>query len=319
MSLSARSLTGILTPRTSLWARIRSDLARNRQIYLILLPVLAYFAIFYYVPLYGAQIAFRDYSPGKGILGSPWVGLQYFKQFFDSYYFWRLLRNTLLINLYDIVFGFPAPVILALLLNEIRLRSFKRTAQTITYLPHFISMVVVCGMIIDFTASKGLVNSLLGYVGIKPIQFMTEPGLFRPVFVSSGIWQEFGWGSIVYLAALSGIDPELYDAARIDGAGRWKQTLYVTIPCLLPVISIMLILRCGNIMNVGVEKILLLYNPTTYEAADVISSFIYRKGLIENSYSYASAVGLFNSVINFVVLLAVNQASKRMSEDTGLF
>ena len=280
----------------------------------MLLPVLLYYLIFHYQPMYGAQIAFRDFSPARGVLFSRWVGLFHFQTFFESYYFWRLLRNTLLINFYDVLFGFPAPIILALLLNEVRNSAYKRVVQTITYLPRFISMVVVCGLIIDFFSRDGLVNNLLNTVGVESIPFMIEPGWFRPVFVSSGIWQTAGWSSIVYLAALSNIDPQLYEAATIDGAGRWRQTVNITVPGILPIVIIMLILRMGRMMNVGVEKVLLLYNPTTYETADVISTFVYRKGIMEASYSYSAAVGLFNSAINFTLLVLVNRLSRRLTE-----
>lgn len=304
--------------RKSFRSRLQSDFRRNRIIYLMMMPVVAYYFIFYYIPMYGAQIAFRDFSPGKGIYGSDWVGLKNFIEFFKSYYFWRLLKNTFLLNIYDIAFGFPVPIILALLLNEIRVGSFKRTVQTITYLPHFISIVVLSGMIIDFTTRTGLFNSLLGMFGLPPIIFMSEPSWFPTIFVGSGIWQEFGWGSIIYLAALSNIDPQLYEAARVDGANKWQQTMHITLPGILSTIAIMLILRFGRMMNVGAEKVLLLYNPMTYVTADVISTFIYRKGLIENNFSYSAAVGLFNSVVNFILLVTVNKVSKKAS-GTGLF
>ena len=298
--------------------RLGRDLKSNKLIYLMMLPVVAYYVIFFYIPMYGAQIAFRDFSPGKGIYGSAWVGFKHFLEFFNSYYFVRLVRNTLLINVYDIVFGFPIPIILALLLNELRSNPFKRTIQTITYLPHFISIVVLAGMIIDFSSRTGLFNSILGMFGIKPIIFLSEAKWFPTIYVGSGIWQEFGWGSIIYLAALSNIDPQLYEAARVDGANRWQQTMHITLPGILSTIAILLILRFGRMMNVGAEKVMLLYNPMVYETGDVISTFIYRKGLIENNFSYASAVGLFNSLINFVLLLTVNKVSKKAS-GTGLF
>jgi putative aldouronate transport system permease protein len=297
-----------------LWWRIRSDLARNKHLYLMLLPVAAYYVLFHYQPMYGAQIAFKSFSPGRGIWGSEWVGLRHFEAFFRSYYAWRIIRNTLLLNFYQVVWGFPAPILLALLLNELAHDRFKRTVQTVTYLPHFISMVVVCGMILDFFARDGVVNQILSLVGVEPTPFMVRPEWFAFVYVGSNIWQEVGWGSIVYLAALSAINPELYEAARVDGAGRWRQTLSVTLPGIAPTIVIMLILRMGRIMNIGAEKILLLYNPNIYEAADVISTFVYRKGLLESSYSYSTAVNLFNSAINFLMLVWVNRLSRRMTQ-----
>jgi putative aldouronate transport system permease protein len=280
----------------------------------MLLPVVAYYLVFHYEPMYGAQIAFKDFSPGKGIWNSPWVGFKYFKEWFNSVYFWRLMRNTLLINVYDVLFGFPAPIILALLLNEIKSRTFKRTAQTVTYLPHFISLVVVCGLIVDFLTNDGLINNILNALGLESIPFMIKPEWFRTIYVTSGIWQGVGWGSIIYLAALSGVDPQLYEAATMDGAGRWKQTWHITLPCIMPTIVIMLILRLGQMLNVGAEKILLLYNPSTYETADVISTYVYRRGLLEMNYSYSTAVGLFNSIINFLLLVTFNKVSRRITE-----
>lgn len=306
--------TQITIPTTSRWDIIRKDLVKNRYIYIMLLPVITYYIVFHYVPLYGAQIAFKNFTPSKGIWDSPWVGFKYFEEFFNSYYFERLLRNTVLISLYDLIFGFPAPIILALLLNEIKSNIFKRTVQTVTYLPHFISLVVICGMIIDFLARDGLVNNMLNRFGIESIPFMIKPEWFRTVYVASNIWQGIGWGSIIYLAALSNIDPQLYEAATIDGAGRFRQALHVTLPGILPTIVIMLILRLGQMLNVGSEKILLLYNTSTYETADVISTFVYRKGILEASYSYSTAIGLFNSVINFALLVIANFISRKATE-----
>jgi putative aldouronate transport system permease protein len=228
----------------------------------------------------------------------------------------RLLRNTVLLNIYDIIFGFPAPIILALLLNEIRVNLFKRIVQTVTYLPHFISVIVICGMIKDFFSRQGVINSLFGNFGMQSIAFMTEPGWFRPLFVGSNIWTQIGWGSIIYLAALTNIDQELYEAATIDGAKRFRQLLHITLPCLVPTIVVMFILRIGRIMTVGFEKVLLLYNENTYETADVISSFVYRKGILEMSYSYSTAVSLFNSAINFTMLVIFNKICKKISENS---
>jgi putative aldouronate transport system permease protein len=306
--------TQITIPTTSRWDIIRKDLVKNRYIYIMLLPVITYYIVFHYVPLYGAQIAFKNFTPSKGIWSSPWVGFKYFEEFFNSYYFERLLRNTVLISLYDLIFGFPAPIILALLLNEIKSNIFKRTVQTVTYLPHFISLVVICGMIIDFLARDGLVNNILNRFGIESIPFMIKPEWFRTIYVASNIWQGIGWGSIIYLAALSNIDPQLYEAATIDGAGRFRQVLHVTLPGILPTVVIMLILRLGQMLNVGSEKILLLYNTSTYETADVISTFVYRKGILEASYSYSTAIGLFNSVINFALLVIANFISRKATE-----
>lgn len=278
----------------------------------MLLPIIAYYLIFCYYPMYGAQIAFRDFTPRKGIWGSEWVGLKHFKRFFDSVYCERLIRNTLSINVKNLIFGFPAPIILALMLNEVRNEKFKRVIQTTSYLPHFISTVVIAGMILQFTSSEGFVTQFLILLGYKGGNLLYQPNMFQPIYVLSGIWQEVGWGSIVYIAALAGIDAELYEAARIDGAGRWKQMLYITLPGIVPTMVTMFILRLGNIMSLGAEKIILLYNESIYEKADVISSYVYRIGLQQQSYSFSSAVGLFNSIINMLLVLSANKISKKV-------
>lgn len=291
------------------------DLRVNKYIYLMLIPVVAYYVIFLYMPMYGLQIAFKDFSPGAGMWNSPWVGLQHFQDFFNSYYFWRLLRNTLLLSLYDLLFSFPASIILALLLNELRSNYLKRAVQTITYMPHFISIVVISGMMVDFLARDGLINNILVWFGVEPIAFLGESSWFRTIFISSNVWQSIGWGSIIYLSAMSSIDPSLYEAAKVDGASRWKQTFNVTLPGIMPIIIILLILQIGNFMSVGTDKILLLYNSTTYETADVIGTFLYRKGILEANYSYSAAVGLFNSAINFTLLVLANAISRKTSEN----
>jgi len=295
-------------------SRFLREMTKNGELYLIALPVIAYYIIFHYVPMYGAQIAFKDFSPSAGIEGSPWVGFRHFIDFFGSIYFVRVLKNTLVISATSLIFGFPAPIILALLINELRTRRFSRTVQTITYMPHFISMVVICGMIREFTSQAGLISVVLSYFGLPARTMLNDAGLFVPIYVISGIWQGVGWGSIIYLAALTGIDQELYQAASIDGAGRWKQTLHVTLPCLLPTIIVLLILRTGNILSVGAEKIILLYNAAIYETSDVISSYVYRRGLLNSDWSFSAAVGLFNSVVNFILVAFVNWLSRRTSE-----
>lgn len=284
----------------------------------MLLPVVVYFLIFHYQPMYGASIAFKDFIPAQGIMGSPWVGLKHFESFFRSPSSFQVIRNTILLNLYNLIFGFPAPIILALLLNEIRSTRYKRLVQTVTYMPHFISLVVICGIIRDFSAMDGLFNSVRGLFGLEPIMFLAEPDLFRTLYVSTDIWQGIGWGSIIYIAALTGIDQELYEAATIDGAGRWRRMISITLPGIAPTIIIMLIMRVGHMMSLGSEKVLLLYSPIIYETADIISTFTYRKGLLESNYSYSAAVGLFNSAINFVLLVAVNKISRKVS-DTSLW
>ncbi|WJH29372.1 ABC transporter permease subunit [Paenibacillus sp. CC-CFT742] len=305
-----------MSNRQSFRSRFVRDFMMNKYLYIMMIPVIGYYLIFHYGPMYGAIIAFKDYSPMKGILGSDWVGLKHFDEFFNSYYFLRVLKNTLLISLYTLVFEFPAPIILALLINEVRKRTFKRVVQTITYMPYFISLVVICGIITDFTNADGLINRLIMMLGYDGQAMLQKPELFRPIYVLSEIWQRIGWESIIYIAALMSIDLEQYEAAKIDGASRLKQMFHITLPGLLPIITIMFILRMGNMLNVGFEKIILLYNPVTYETADVISSFVYRKGLLEFGWSYSSAVGLFNSVINLVLLISANYISRRVSQNS---
>ncbi|MCL2833548.1 MAG: ABC transporter permease subunit [Treponema sp.] len=297
-------------------ALIRRDFRKNHLVYLLAVLGIAYYIIFHYMPMYGAIIAFKTYRPSLGIMGSPWVGFENFISFFKSIYFSRLVRNTVAISVLELIFAFPAPIILALLLNEIRSRSFKRIVQTITYIPHFISIIVVCGMIMDFFSYNGLINNIITAFGGKPTIFLLDPKYFRPIYVGSGIWQSVGWGTIIYLAALSNIDLELYDAAMVDGAGRLRQAWHVTLPGIIPTIMILLILRIGSLMSVGYEKILLLYNANTYETADVISTYVYRRGLLNGDYSFASAVGLFNSVINFALLISSNKLSNKLTESS---
>jgi len=298
---------------------IARDWQRNKYLYLMLLPVLLYYFVFHYIPMYGSVIAFQDFNPAKGIAGSTWIGFQNFTSFFQSFYFGRLIRNTLAISSLDLALGFPAPIILALLLNELRWGPFRRLVQTITYMPHFISIVVIVGMMVDFTAKDGLFNTLLTQtIGGQPILFMQDPSLFAINYVLSGIWQNIGWGSIIYLAAITTIDPTLYEAAMVDGANRFQQILYVTLPGITPTIIILLILRMGMLMTVGFEKIILMYNPLTLETADVIATYVYRKCILDADYGFSAAVGLFNSVINFVLLTIANRFSRRTS-DTSLW
>ncbi|MDL2233831.1 ABC transporter permease subunit [Ruminococcaceae bacterium OttesenSCG-928-L11] len=308
----------MVEPSASFFSRARRDIKRNRLIYLMALPILAYYIIFHYAPMYGVLIAFKDYSPSLGILGSPFVGLKWFREFFGSYYFTRLLRNTLLISIYSLLWGFPAPILFALLINEVRNKFFKKAVQTITYMPYFMSLVVVCGILVNFTSSTGVITGIVEALGGPKSNLLANPNYFRTIYVASGIWQNIGWGSIIYLAALSGIDPALYEAATIDGAKRFRQILHITLPGIMPTIIILLILNVGNIMSVGFEKIILLYSPPTYETADVISTFVYRKGIVENNYAYSSAIGLFNSVINFLLVIAANKIST-MTTEVGLW
>jgi putative aldouronate transport system permease protein len=276
--------------------------------------------------MYGALIAFKDFSPGRGFSGSPWRGWDadgkfhlelffgHFIRFFNGPYFWRLLRNTFLISFYGLIFGFPAPIILALLLNEVRHSAYKRTIQTVTYIPHFISLVVICGMITDFSLSTGLFNQIIVFFGGERASLLQQPNVYRPLYVASDIWQHVGWGTIIYLSALSAIDPQLYEAAMIDGAGRIRQLFAVTLPSIAPTIVILLILRIGSLLSVGYEKTLLLYNPATYETADIISTYVYRVGLLDANWSYSTAIGLINSVVNLTLLVMANMISRRISE-----
>ena len=297
------------------WIRIvRKDFVLNKVLILMTLPVLAYYIIFHYLPMFGVVIAFKRYMPFIGIWDSPWVGLDNFKAFFTDPYFPRSVRNTLMINFYQLIFGFPAPILLALLLNEVKKSVFKRTIQSVTYLPHFISMVVQCGIIANFFALKGPINDILSLMGMERTVFLMKPEYFRSIYVGTGIWASIGWSSIIYIAALSRIDTELYEAATIDGANRWRQFLAVTLPGIMPMIVIMLILAIGRMMSEGAEKIILLYNPLTYETSDIISSYVYRRGLLQADFSYSSAVGLANSVVNFSLLVLANAVSRRVNE-----
>lgn len=300
--------------KESYFARLWQNVKKHRSLYLMIIPVVLFYLLFCYYPMYGAQIAFRNYSPKKGIVGSPWVGFKNFVDFFKSVYFGRLIQNTLSINLKNLILGFPAPIIFALLLNEVRWIKFKRVVQTVSYMPHFISTVVIAGMVLQFTATDGFITQIMTLFGYPKQNLMLNPSLFQPIYVLSDIWQSVGWGSIIYISAVSGINGELYEAARIDGAGRWKQMLYVTLPGILPTIITMFVMRVGNMMNLGFEKIILLYNSSIYETADVISTYVYRKGLVDQSYSFSTAVGLFNSAINLLLLFAANKLCKRLTD-----
>ncbi|MDI6619307.1 MAG: ABC transporter permease subunit [Clostridiales bacterium] len=288
---------------------------RDKYLWMMILFPLIYYIVFKYIPMYGLIISFENFSPYRGILKGPWVGFKYFIEFFNSTFFWRLMRNTFLLNVYSIIFGFPAPIILALIVNGITAKFYKKSVQTISYLPHFVSTVVVVGMVVNFLSpTTGLINHVLSFFGQKPINFMIMPRWFRTIYIASGIWQEVGWSSIIYLAALSGVDSGLYEAAKVDGANKIQQTIFITLPSILPTIIIMLILRMGNMLSVGAEKVLLMYNPLTYEVADVINTYVYRIGIGNSEFSYGSAVGLFQSAINFILVASVNKISKKVSE-----
>jgi len=295
---------------------VKKDFAKYKLLYLMLLPVLAYFIIFCYLPMYGIVIAFQDYKPRLGIAGSKWVGLDNFLEFFTSAFFGRIVRNTVLLNLYNLIFGFPVPIIFAILLNEIKMTKFKRVVQSITYLPHFITTVIIASIIIQFTNSEGfitrLVNNLTNHTGA----LISDASMFRTIYVVSDIWQSFGWNSIIYLAAITNIDPNLYEAAYIDGANKIRQMWHITLPGILPTVIIMLILACGRIMSIGWEKAFLLQSPLTYETSDIISTYVYRKGFEEMDYSYSAAVGFFNSVINLILLTFANKISRKFGENS---
>lgn len=304
--------------RGSFSARLKKDWRRNKWLYLIMIPVLTYYIIFCYLPMGGIVIAFKNYKPALGIWGSDWVGFKHFISFFNSTFFVRVIRNTLLISLYTLVWGFPAPIILALMLNEVRFCRLRRVTQTISYFPHFLSTVVVCGMLLQFSLSDGLFNQILGLFGVDAKSWLQVPGAFRTIYVASGVWQSMGWSSIIYIAAIAGVDTQLYEAAALDGAGRWQRIWHVTLPTIKPTIVLLLIMQVGKMMSVGYEKIIQLYNPAIYETADVISTYVYRKGLLDSDWSYSTAVNLFNSVINFILVILANQVSKKVTE-TSLF
>ena len=287
---------------------------REWQIYVMLAPMIIWFILFLYKPMYGLQIAFKDYSVFRGIAASPWVGLEHFETLYSNSQFLRAVRNTFLISMLSLIFGFPVPIILALMFNEIINAVYKRTAQTIVYLPHFISTVIIAGIVITaFSPSAGIVNTFLGWFGIEPIYFLTKAEWFRPIFIGSGIWQEAGFSSIIFLAAIAGVNPSLYESAVVDGASRWQMMWRITLPSIMPTIIIMLIIRIGNLMEVGFELIILLYQPATYETADVINTFIYRQGLQSGQYDLAAAAGFFNAVVAFILVMAANTISKRVS------
>ncbi|WP_052737813.1 sugar ABC transporter permease [Bacillus sp. SA1-12] len=305
-------------PKVSFYRKLKKDFQLNKIKYLMVLPVIIYFLIFAYKPMYGLLMVFQDFSPRLGISGSTWVGFENFKRFFADPSAWRIVRNTFNISIWSLVFGFPAPILLALLINEIRNKFFKRVVQTVSYMPYFISIVVLCSLIKFFTQSDGLIPELLSFFGFEKTNLLAEPKAFVPIYVISDIWQTIGWDSIIYLAALSGIDQEQFEAARIDGASKLQQIFHITLPGLKTTIIILLILRMGSLLNMGFEKILLLYSPSTYSVADVISTYVYRMGILNADYSYAAAIGLLNTLVNVVLLLITNRLAKKFT-GSGLF
>lgn len=297
---------------------ILRDLRMNYVVYLMVLPVVAHFLIFNYRPMVGILMAFQDFSIARGLWGSNWVGFDHFRTFFNSIFFSRLIRNTLAISILRLVIFFPLPIIFALCLNEVRNQPFKRTVQTISYLPFFISVVVIASILRDFTSSEGIITQIAMFFGDRGGALIARPEWFRTLFVGQHIWSQLGFSSIIYIAALSAIDQEMYEAAKIDGAGRLKQTWYVTIPGIMPTVVVLLILQMGQLMNVGFEMILLLYSPATFETADVISTYVFRVGILDSNFSFSTAVNLFNSVINFILIFGANMFSRRFS-DTSLW
>lgn len=291
---------------------------KSRDYYLMLLPAVLYVLLFCYAPLYGLQIAFKNYKVSLGVAGSPWIGFRNFTDFFQSYYFVKLLKNTLVLSLYSLAVSFPIPIIVALILNELK-GKFKKFTQTILYAPHFISLVVVVSILnVMLSPSQGVVNTILEMLGMERNYFMANPAYFPHLYVWSGVWQGMGWGAIIYLAALSSVDPSLHEAADIDGATRMQKILHINLPTIMPTIIIMLILRIGNIVSVGYEKVYLMQNDMNIETAEIISTYVYKRGLLDSNYSFSAAVGLFNNVINVILVLLANWISKKVSE-TSLF
>ncbi|MFE5318339.1 ABC transporter permease [Paenibacillus sp. NPDC056579] len=287
----------------------------HRYLYLMLVPALVYYLIFHYIPMYGAIVAFKDFSITKGILGSDWAGFKHFAYLFSQDKFWQVIENTVIISLYRLTFGFPAPIIVALLLNEVRSRLFKQTVQTAIYLPHFISWVILGGLLLNLLSTdNGVINNIIKAFGGEPVGFMSDESYFRSTLVFSMIWKEFGWNTIIYMAALAGINPQLYEAALIDGANRWQRLLHVTLPLMRGTIILLLILRLGGIMEAGFEQIFVLYHPGVYSVSDIIDTYVYRIGLTEGRFSIAAAVGLFKSLINFVLLILANRLARMMGE-----
>ena len=302
----------------TLGQRIAREFKRNKFIYLMLLPVLTYFFLFKYGPMMNIVIAFQDFKIFKGIAGSKWVGVKNFEKFFQLKDCWRLIRNTLVLSIYSIIFHFPIPIILALMINELKNPKAKRVVQTVSYMPHFISVVVVCSLIRNFCSGSGIINTMISTLNSNwsSPNLLTVTGYYRPIHILSSMWQEVGWDSIIYLAALSGIDPQLYEAAYIDGANKWQRITRVTLPGLVPVITVQFIMRVGRVMTVGYEKILLLYNPGIYENADVIATYMYRYGLLNANYSVGAAVGIFNTIISLFILVSVNTIFRRFTEES---
>ncbi|CAN7255507.1 sugar ABC transporter permease [Paenibacillus sp. LjRoot153] len=303
-------------PQQKVNQKRRNHLRQYWDLYLIMVPGILYFIIFKYLPMWGIVIAFQDYSVFSGIWHSDWVGLKHFESMFQNKDFYKIFKNTVLISLYKLLWGFPGPIVLALLLNEVRHVKYKRVIQTLAYLPHFLSWIIVAGILVNILSpTTGVVNEILVFLGMEPVFFMASPQWFRTIIVASDIWKDVGWGAIIYLAALAGIDPQLYEAATVDGASRWKQMRYITLPSLLPTIIILFVLRLGHVLDVGFEQIYVMYNPLVYEVGDVIETYVYRVGLTQSQFSFSTAVGLFKSLIGLVLVIVSNNAAKRMGHE----
>lgn len=297
--------------------RVKKTVRRDWQLMLMCLLPVIYFIVFHYLPMYGVQIAFKDFYASKGIWGSEWVGFKYFKRFFDSYQFWPLIKNTLSLSLLQIVTGFPIPIILAILLNQMKSRRYRSFVQTVTYCPHFISIVVLTGMLYIFLSpSTGIVNQAITLFGGEPKFFLGSPSWFRPIFVLSGVWQNAGWSAIIYIAALAGISPDLYEAARMDGASKWQLIRHIDLPGIMPTVTMMLIMEMGKVMNIGFQKAYLMQNGLNISASEIIPTYIYKIGLIDAQYSYSAAISLFNNIINIILLVTVNKIVQKTSENS---
>lgn len=294
---------------------LKKDIIRDRILYYLLIPFLLWFLVFKYFPMWGIQIAFKEFSLFKGIGGSDWIGFEYFTEFIGSEYFSRVFMNTVIISLYGLIICFPAQIILAIMISEVTRQGFKKVVQTLTYLPHFVSVVVIAGIVTTFLApNSGLINLILEKLGMEKIYFLTNPDYFRGIYTAMNLWKETGFASIVFIAAIAGIDTQLYEAAKMDGANKFKQIIHVTLPGILPTIVVMFIMKVGNLLSVGYETIILLYQPATYEKADVISTYVYRSGLIDGRYDFATAVGLFNSIVALILVIMANKLSKKVTD-----
>ncbi|PNQ80678.1 sugar ABC transporter permease [Paenibacillus sp. F4] len=300
-----------IKPNRKIWNQIK----RDYELYLFLLPIIIIYLVFKYYPMYGIQIAFKDFSPSRGIWGSEWVGFKHFIDFFDSYNFWTIMTNTLTLSVLSLVFSFPAPIIIAIMLNQMLAKRYKKIVQTVIYAPHFISTVVLVGMLNVFLSpNSGIVNHIITLFGGDPIMFLADEGWFRPLYILSGVWQETGFATIIYLAALAGVNPELHEAAIMDGASKWKRVMHVDIPSILPTIVILLILALGNIMGIGFEKAFLMQNDLNYATSNIIPTYVYEIGIQKAQYSFSTAIGLFNSVVNIILIVTVNRIAKKLTE-----